>query len=149
MDRGIQTGDPSRGDMRGLRDILDRIRDRRRELLKEGQLSDPLADIRERLEEIVEASGPACSGGWTRRSPGSSREWQDGATADGRPTTPGPQLQRMLRGIAAKRLDSLDALPPDVGSRIRALQDYDFIDGDARQAFESCSTSSAGACSTG
>src|SRR3954452_13639942 len=48
MDRGVQTGDPSRADMRGLRDILDRIRDRRREMLKEGQLADPLADVRER-----------------------------------------------------------------------------------------------------
>src|SRR6188768_3590381 len=54
MDRGVRTGDPSRGDMRGLRDILDRIRDRRRELLSEGQLADPLADVRERLDDIVE-----------------------------------------------------------------------------------------------
>ena len=42
----------------------------------------------------------------------------------------------MLREIAARRLDTLDSLPPDVGARIRRLQDYDFMDGDARQRFE-------------
>ena len=129
MDRGVQTGDPSRGDMRGLRDILDRIRDRRRELLKEGQLADPLADVRQRLDDIVEQE----RAGVQRRLDESEPGFEPAAQGS---EPPDPQLQRMLRGIAAKRLDSLDQLPPDVGSRIRALQDYDFIDGDARQQFE-------------
>ena len=143
MDRGIQTGDPSRNDMRGLRDILDRIRDRRRELLKEGQLSDPLADVRQRLDEIVEQERAGVQRRLDETEPGFEPPRlgsEDGApaVADAAPAAaPDPQLQRMLRGIAAKRLDSLDALPPDVGSRVRALQDYDFIDGDARQRFES------------
>src|SRR6187551_1683669 len=46
MDRGIPGADPSRGDMRGLRDLLDRLRDRRRDILRSGQLEDPLADVR-------------------------------------------------------------------------------------------------------
>jgi uncharacterized protein with von Willebrand factor type A (vWA) domain len=129
MDRGVRTGDPSRGDMRGLRDILDRIRDRRRELLKEGDLADPLADVRQRLDDIVERE----RAGVQRRLDETEPGFEPAAQGD---EPPDPQLQRMLRGIAAKRLDSLDALPPDVGSRIRALQDYDFIDGDARQQFE-------------
>jgi uncharacterized protein with von Willebrand factor type A (vWA) domain len=133
MDRGVQTGDPSRGDMRGLRDILDRIRDRRRELLKDGQLADPLADVRQRLDDIVEQERAGVQRRLDETEPGF-----EPAAPGGEPSAepPDPQLQRMLRGIAAKRLDSLDALPPEVGSRIRALQDYDFIDGDARQQFE-------------
>jgi uncharacterized protein with von Willebrand factor type A (vWA) domain len=125
MDRGIPGADPSRGDMRGLRDILDRLRDRRREILSSGQLDDPLADVRRQLDEIVAQE----RAGVQRRLD----ETEPGAGADG---APDPELSRMLRSIAAKRLDSLDALPPDVGARVRALQDYDFIDGDARQRFE-------------
>ncbi|HKF85587.1 MAG TPA: VWA domain-containing protein [Candidatus Limnocylindrales bacterium] len=138
MDRGLETGDPSRGDMRGLRDLLDRIRDRRRELLKEGQLADPLADVRDRLDDIVEQERAGVQRRLDETEPGFEPDGQgsEGTPDEPAPTPSDPQLQRMLRGIAAKRLDSLNAMPPDVGARIRALQDYDFLDGDARQRFE-------------
>ena len=42
----------------------------------------------------------------------------------------------MLRDVAAKRLDHLDSLPPDVGARIRGLQDYDFLEPSARERFD-------------
>ena len=42
----------------------------------------------------------------------------------------------MLRDTAARRLDQLDALPPDVGGRIRGLEEYDFLEQDARQRFD-------------
>ena len=125
MDRGIPGADPSRGDLRGLRDLLDRLRDRRRDILREGRLDDPLADVRRQLEEIVE-----------QERAGVQRRLDETEPGAGDGDAPDPELSRMLRSIAAKRLDSLDALPPDVGARVRALQDYDFIDGEARQRFE-------------
>ena len=42
----------------------------------------------------------------------------------------------MLRDVAARRLDQLDALPADVGERIRGLQDYDFLEPHARERFD-------------
>ena len=42
----------------------------------------------------------------------------------------------MLRDVSARRLDQLDGLPPDVGERIRGLQDYDFMEPDARERFD-------------
>ena len=42
----------------------------------------------------------------------------------------------MLRDVAARRLDQLDALPPDVGERIRGSQEYDFLEPDARERFD-------------
>lgn len=45
-------------------------------------------------------------------------------------------LREMLRGIAAARLERLDALPSDVGGRIRALEGYDFLEPDARTRFD-------------
>src|SRR3954447_6655982 len=132
MDRGIRSGDPSRGDMRGLNELMARLRDRRRELLDRGELGDPLADVRQTLDEIVDQE----RAGVQRRLDESEPGFEADAAAASSPATPDPELQRMLRGIAAKRLESLDALPPDVGARIRGLQDYDFLDGGARQRFD-------------
>ena len=42
----------------------------------------------------------------------------------------------MLRDAAARRLDQLDALPPDLGEKIRGLQDYDFMEPAARERFD-------------
>ena len=125
MERGLRGSDPSRGDLRGLRDMLDRLRDRREAILRQGALSDPLADVRRELDEIVEAE----------RS-GVQERLDAGAEPDAEGNRVDPELERMLREIAAKRLDTLDALPPDVGARIRDLQDYDFMDPSARERFE-------------
>src|SRR3954452_5238060 len=129
MQRGLRTDDPGRAALRGLRALLDRLRDRRREVLQQGRLSDPLADVREQLREIVDEERA------TVQRP--LRESMRGAeSGDPEAGAPDPELQAMLRSIAAKRLDSLDSLPPDVGARVRALQDYDFLDGDAHQRFD-------------
>ncbi|HEY6571100.1 MAG TPA: hypothetical protein VIZ22_12460 [Candidatus Limnocylindrales bacterium] len=125
MERGLRGSDPSRGDLRGLRDMLDRLRDRREEILRQGALSDPLADVRRELDEIVEAERE-----------GVQQRLDAGAEADAEGNRADPELERMLREIAAKRLDTLDALPPDVGARIRGLGDYDFMDPSARERFE-------------
>ena len=42
----------------------------------------------------------------------------------------------MLRDVAARRLDQLDGLPPDLGERIRGLQEYDFLEPNARERFD-------------
>jgi len=41
----------------------------------------------------------------------------------------------MLRDVAARRMDQLDALPDDVSARIRSLQEYDFLEPAARDRF--------------
>ncbi len=125
MQRGLPSDQPGRGDLRGLRDLVDRLRDRRREVLEQGNLSDPLADVRTELDGIVAQERDGVQRRLDETEPG-----QDGAGA------PDPELRQMLRTIAAKRLDSLDSLPPEVGARLRALQDYDFLDPEARQRFE-------------
>jgi uncharacterized protein with von Willebrand factor type A (vWA) domain len=129
MERGWRTNDATRADLVGLRDLLERLERRREELLDHYQLGDVLGDIRRELEEIVaeeragverrldEASRPA-----TDATPGAGRDDQD--------------LREMLRQVSARRLDQLDALSPDVGERIRGLQDYDFLEPDARERFD-------------
>jgi uncharacterized protein with von Willebrand factor type A (vWA) domain len=128
MERGWRSGDPTRSDLAGLQDLMDRLSKRREELRERYQLGDVLGDIRRELDEIVADERT----GVERRldqSSGGDRVGPDGTPAD-------PDLQRMLRDVAAKRLDHLDALPEDIGDRIRGLREYDFLEPSARERFD-------------
>jgi uncharacterized protein with von Willebrand factor type A (vWA) domain len=127
MERGWRTGDPTRGEMAGLRDLMDRLERRREEMLERYQLNDVFADIRRELDEIVAEE----RAGVERRLDDASRT--NGAGSGG---PADPDLRNMLRDIAARRLDQLDAFPPDVGEKIRGLEDYDFLEPDARERFD-------------
>ncbi len=123
MERGWRTGDPTRGDMAGLRDLIDRLERRREQMLERYQLNDVLGDIRRELEEIVDEE----RAGVERRLDEASRT-DDNETPE--------DLRSMLRDVSAKRLDQLDGLSLDVGERIRGLQDYDFLEPNARERFD-------------
>ncbi len=119
MERGIR-GDGQRPDLPGLRDLLDRLSKRRRELLDEGRLGDVLGDVRRELGEIVDQE----------------RAGIDRRESEAAQSAPNPALEQLLRDQVARRREQLEALPPGVGERIRALQDYEFMDQGARQRFE-------------
>ena len=93
-------------------------------MLERYELDDVLGDIRRELDEIV-------ARGAGRRRAAARR----GLARRRRAPIP-DDLRAMLRDVAARRLDQLDALPPDVGERIRGLQDYDFLEPDARERFD-------------
>ncbi len=136
MERGWRTGDATRADLTGLRDLLERLERRREELLERYGLGDVLGDIRRELEEIVDEERAGVQRRLDEASgapPNPADRDKAGASgnADGQ-----ADLRAMLRDVAAKRLDKLDALPPDVGERIRGLQDYDFLEPGARERFD-------------
>jgi uncharacterized protein with von Willebrand factor type A (vWA) domain len=137
MERGWRTGDATRGDLAGLRDLMDRLERRREELLERYQLRDVLSDIRRELDEIVDQERR----GVERRldeaaAPTDPSQAADAASEASSTPTSDPALRSMLRDVAARRLDQLDALPRDMGQRIRGLQDYDFLEPGARDRFE-------------
>jgi uncharacterized protein with von Willebrand factor type A (vWA) domain len=123
MERGWRTSDPTRPDLAGLNELRDRLRRRREELQERFQLKDVLADVRQELDDIV-----------AQERAGIERRLDDAATPpDGSPED--PTLRSMLRDAAARRIDQLDALPRDVGNRIRKLEEYDFMESAARDRF--------------
>jgi uncharacterized protein with von Willebrand factor type A (vWA) domain len=155
MERGWRSTDPSRPDMAGLRDLLDRLARRREEVLDRYKLGDVLADVRAELDGIVaeeragverrldQASRPAAH---DEAAPGDPAAVQGDDDVSG-PTGPrgadtpdgagdDRALRRMLRDVAARRLDQLDELPSDVGGRIRGLEEYDFMEPAARERFD-------------
>jgi uncharacterized protein with von Willebrand factor type A (vWA) domain len=121
MERGWRSGDPTRPDMAGLQDLMERLARRREDLRERYDLGDVLGDIRRELEDIVAEE----RGG--RGTPSSRRPPR---------TPPDPDTARRPRISPPRRLDRLDALPPDVGERIRDLREYDFLEPDARQRFD-------------
>jgi uncharacterized protein with von Willebrand factor type A (vWA) domain len=120
MERGWRSGDPTRPDMAGLQDLMERLARRREELRERYDLGDVLGDIRRELEDIVADE----RAGVERRLQGAAQDAPDEDTA------------RVARDLAARRLDRLDSLPADVGDRIRDLREYDFLEPDARLRFD-------------
>ena len=130
IERGWRGSDPTRQDLAGLNDLLERLQRRRDELLDRYQLGDVLGDIRAELEDIVAEE----RAGIERRLEAASGSREAGSAED--KAQEDPAMRNMLRDVAAKRLDHLDSLPPDVGARIRGLQDYDFLEPSARERFD-------------
>lgn len=119
LERGMRRPRGSSGDdVPGLRDLLERLRTQRQELLDRYQLADVLSDVREELDAVLEAE---------RR--GIERRLTADATAD-------ESLRKMASEMAQRRQEQLDALPPDPGGKIRGLQEYDFLEPSARERFE-------------
>ncbi len=123
LNRGLSGKQGRFGRLRGLNDILRRLGVAREELLSRYELGDVLSDIRRELDEIVAAERRAVE----RRLAGST-------AADATPDQ--AELRDMAAGLAAKRQKQLESLRDDVGGRIRALGDYDFMEPDARERFE-------------
>jgi uncharacterized protein with von Willebrand factor type A (vWA) domain len=120
MERGWRSGDPTRPDLPGLQDLMERLARRREEMRERYDLGDVLGDIRRELEEIVADE----RAGVERRLEHAADEAPDADTA------------RVARDLAARRLDRLDGLPKDLGERIQDLREYDFLEPDARERFD-------------
>jgi uncharacterized protein with von Willebrand factor type A (vWA) domain len=120
MERGWRSGDPTRPDLPGLQDLMDRLSRRREEARERYGLGDVLGDIRRELDEIVGDE----RAGVEKRLERAGTDAPDETTA------------RAARELAGRRLERLDALPSDVGERIRDLREYDFMEPDPRHRFE-------------
>ena len=119
LSRGMRPSGDRMQRMRGLNDLLRRLEEAREQLLSRYQLNDVLSDVRAELDEIVAA---------------------EKRTVDRRlaatPPTDQPELAELASNVAARRQRQLEALPTDIGGRIRALSDYEFMDTDARERFD-------------
>ena len=105
----------------GLRDLLDRLKKQRQEMLDRFNFDSVLGDVRERLDAIVAQERSTLD---------------DRARAKPEADSDHPEDVERLSGLLDKRREALDALPDDTASRISALQDYGFVDRQAEQAFD-------------
>ncbi len=105
--------------MPGLQEILDRLRAKRQAEVNRYDLDSVMQDIREKLDNIVQ----------TERKGLQQR-------LDQTTSTDQKELRNMLEKQVGKQQQYLDKLPRDPGQQIRQLNDYEFMDNDARQQFQ-------------
>ncbi|MEM9200244.1 MAG: hypothetical protein AAGC53_01225, partial [Actinomycetota bacterium] len=110
-------------DMEGIRDMMQRLRERRREILDSHNLGGVYDDIAESLRDVVE----------TERAALDDLAQPDGGT-DGE--TSDERQQQLQSDTAAMKNMELDMLPPDLAGQVKGLQNYDFESPEARQQFE-------------
>ncbi len=105
--------------MQGLREMLERLRERREEMLDRGDLGGVFGDIAEKLRDIIDTE---------RANLDAQAEYSAGGDDPG-------QAARDS-AAASERHMRLDMLPPDLPGQIRDLQNYDFTSKDAQQRFD-------------
>jgi uncharacterized protein with von Willebrand factor type A (vWA) domain len=102
--------------MPGLDELLKQLREKREQELSRYNLDSTVEKVREQLQEVVD----------TERK-GIERRLDE--AAEGSP-------RKLMERVATQRKAELDRLPDDVGGRVKALRDYEFVDDEARQKFE-------------
>jgi uncharacterized protein with von Willebrand factor type A (vWA) domain len=153
LQRGFQNREGDR--TMGLQQILERLRAERQRQLDRFNLNSMVDQIKEKLDEVLKTERE----GIQRRLDQAGDQDSDQGAAQagpqaGDPEAPGePQGQQgqsgqpdgeqrsptprdMLENIAAKKQSFLDQLPSDLGGAIKALNDYDFMDPEAREKFQ-------------
>ncbi len=121
LQRLLQRGFTDRNGERiaGMREMLERLRERRKEMLQRHDLGGPYEDIAERLRGILEQE----------RSGIDELVEEAGRSGDQR-------RSEITDQVAAERRMALDLLPPDLAGQVQSLQEYDWVSSQAREAFD-------------
>ena len=105
--------------VQGMKDLMEKLRQSRRERLEQYDLGGVYDDIAEQLREVVDMER-------------SSLDALQQASADS-----GDQRRKEVTDDAvAERRMELDLLPPDLAGMVRELGEYDFSSSEARERFE-------------
>lgn len=128
MQRGVRG--TRGGDIPGLRRIMERLRARRQEELERANLHGVLDELNERMDGIIDQERR----GIERRVHEAEQRSLD--------APPGPEqdgarmAEQVMRRTARQRENRLDALPRGLAGRLHGLNDYEFMDDDARDAYD-------------
>ncbi|MFM7508511.1 MAG: hypothetical protein ACKO5A_03035, partial [Actinomycetota bacterium] len=117
LQRGLSGPDGER--LEGLREMLERLRERRQELLDQYDLGGVYDEIADELHQIVD----------DERTELQRQVEQADASGDER-------RQELAREAAATRNAELDMLPADLAGQVGGLQRYEFTSADAAHRFE-------------
>jgi uncharacterized protein with von Willebrand factor type A (vWA) domain len=117
MQQGFR--DRNNEELMGLREMLQKLRERRRQELEHRDLGGVYDDIAQQLNEVVDMERE-----------GIERRVEE-ATQSG-----DQRRQELVEDVADRRREELEQLPPDLAGRVQALQEYEFMDDAARERFE-------------
>src|ERR1700704_1243740 len=119
--RMMQQGFRDRNNERlmGLREMMEKLRERRRQELESRDLGGVYDDIAEQLNEVVDMEREGID------------QRVDEATRSG-----DQRRQELVEDVAEQRRRELEEMPPDLAGRVQSLQQYEFMDDAARERFE-------------
>jgi uncharacterized protein with von Willebrand factor type A (vWA) domain len=103
----------------GLRELLERLRERRQQELANHDLGGVYDDIANELREVVSQERAALDA------------LEEAARQSG-----DQRREDVVSQAMAERRMHLDLLPPDLAGQVRSLSEYDFASGEARERFE-------------
>jgi uncharacterized protein with von Willebrand factor type A (vWA) domain len=117
MQQGMQDRNGER--VQGLREMLEKLRERRQEMLDRGDLGGVFNEINDALNDVIDEERHAI----------------ENATRDAENSGDERRAQN-ARAAAEDRNFRLDMLPDDLAGKVRELSAYDFESAEARQRFE-------------
>ncbi|MCS5657783.1 MAG: VWA domain-containing protein, partial [Dehalococcoidia bacterium] len=127
MRQGFQDRDGQQ--MPGLRDIMEQLKNRRRQQMQQYNMDSVVDDLKERLEDIIRTEQDGI-----QRRLDEAQEQVDATPEDERSQQ--ESLYKLLEHRAERNQDKLDALPEGMGGQIQKLMEYDFMDPEAQQKFQ-------------
>jgi uncharacterized protein with von Willebrand factor type A (vWA) domain len=125
--QGFQNRDGDR--MTGLRELMEQLKNQRRQQLQQYNMDSVVDDLKERLDDIIQTER---AGIQQRLDEG---QQQVAETSD-EEQAQRQSLYDLLKQRADRNLEKLDDLPEGVGGQIQGLMEYDFIDPEAQQKFQ-------------
>ena len=132
MQRGARDLNGEQG--QGLRDLLQQLRQQRREQLDRFDLSSIFDDLQEKLDEIL--SLELDETGSESQEPGQEGSKDQPQNAEGNENSSDQQeFSELLKTITERKKEQLSDLPEDTAGQIQGLQNYEFMDKDAEQKF--------------
>ena len=120
MSRGMKM--PNGGYRQGLRDMLRKLREQKKERLDRYDLGGVMKDIKRQLDEVLAMERERID------------EWLNKKDADGAEQQPNFS-DDLMKGIAKRAKEALDKLPPDPAGQVKALEKHEFINPDAQRKF--------------
>lgn len=124
LSEGFQLGDEH---IKGLREMLRELRQRRQEKLDSHNLVGMYDDIARELREILEVERNELESRQTESQ-------QAGKSRQSETQQPETHTENNFHTLSDKQLQ-LDMLPPDLPGQLQSLQDYDFTSPEARRRF--------------
>lgn len=115
--RGMRNRDGQR--LEGLREVMERARRRRQELLDQGSPNEQFAEFERRLRDVERTERAALD------------ELASEAEESG-----DERRSEVTRDVVAERQVALDVLPEPFAARLEGMQHYDFVSTEAREQLE-------------
>jgi uncharacterized protein with von Willebrand factor type A (vWA) domain len=117
LQSGFESEDGER--LQGLRELMERLRQRRRDALEQHDLGGVYDEIAEELREVVSQERAALDDlGREAAESGNQRR------------------QEVTEEVVQQRQMELDLLPPDLAGQVKSLQEYEFTSSEARERFD-------------